>query len=134
MQGLLQRHPDIDVLFSHNDSMTLGALEAIEEAGLAPGKDIIIITVDGEQAAIDLLKAGATTQVASELTQAYTEAKSLHASMEEYRETFEAQQDLSLLKQALDGGQINMIEYLFIAGVDARSSLDASFWPMLTGR
>lgn len=60
---------------------------------------------------IDLLKAGATTQVASELTQAYTEAKSLHASMEEYRETFEAQQDLSLLKQALDGGQINMIEY-----------------------
>lgn len=58
MQGLLARHADIDVLFSHNDSMTLGALEAIEEAGLQPGKDIVIITVDGEQAAIDLLKAG----------------------------------------------------------------------------
>ncbi len=60
---------------------------------------------------IDLLRANTATQVASELTQAYTEAQSLYASMEEYRKTFEAQQDLSLLKQALAGGQINMIEY-----------------------
>ncbi len=58
MQGLLSRHDDIDVLYSHNDAMTLGAIEAIEEAGLVPGKDIVIITVDGEQAAIDLLKEG----------------------------------------------------------------------------
>lgn len=58
MQGLLIRHPDIDVLYSHNDGMTLGAIEAIEAAGLVPGKDIVIVTVDGEQAAIDLLKAG----------------------------------------------------------------------------
>lgn len=60
---------------------------------------------------IDLLKENTATQVSSELTQAYTEAKSLYASMEEYRKTFESQQDLSLLKQALAGGQINMIEY-----------------------
>ncbi len=58
MQGLLERHDDIDVLYSHNDAMTLGAIEAIEEAGLTPGKDIVIVTVDGEQKAIDLLKAG----------------------------------------------------------------------------
>lgn len=58
MQGLLIRHKDIDVLYSHNDGMTLGAIEAIEAAGLVPGKDIVIVTVDGEQAAIDLLKAG----------------------------------------------------------------------------
>ena len=58
MQELLGRHERIDVLFSHNDAMTLGAIEAIEEAGLAPGKDVIIITVDGEQAAIDLLQEG----------------------------------------------------------------------------
>ena len=58
MKGLLERHPDIDVLYSHNDSMTLGAIEAIEEAGLQPGKDIVIVTVDGEQKAIDLLKQG----------------------------------------------------------------------------
>ncbi|MCE5343683.1 MAG: ABC transporter substrate-binding protein [Eubacteriales bacterium] len=58
MQELLSRYDDIDILYSHNDAMTLGAIEAIEEAGLTPGKDIVIVTVDGEQAAIDLLKAG----------------------------------------------------------------------------
>ncbi len=58
MEYLLEKHPDIDVLYSHNDSMTLGAMETIKAAGLTPGKDIIIITVDGEQKAIDLLKEG----------------------------------------------------------------------------
>jgi galactofuranose transport system substrate-binding protein len=58
MQDLLRRYDNIDILYSHNDAMTLGAIEAIEEAGLEPGKDIVIVTVDGEQAAIDLLKAG----------------------------------------------------------------------------
>ena len=47
-----------DVLYSHNDAMTLGAIEVMEENGIKPGEDIVIITVDGEQAAIDLLKEG----------------------------------------------------------------------------
>lgn len=58
MQELLEKHDQIDVLYSHNDAMALGAISAIEKAGLEPGKDIIIITVDGEQSAIDLLKEG----------------------------------------------------------------------------
>ena len=58
MENILAQTHNIDVLFSHNDAMTLGALEAIEAAGLIPGKDIIIITIDGEQGAIDLLKQG----------------------------------------------------------------------------
>ena len=59
MRYLLGKYgEDIDVLYSHNDGMTLGAIDAIREYGLSPGSDIIIITVDGEQAAIDLLKAG----------------------------------------------------------------------------
>ena len=58
MQNILCETHEIDVLYSHNDAMTLGAIEAIEEAGLRPGKDIIIITVDGEQGAIDLLIEG----------------------------------------------------------------------------
>jgi simple sugar transport system substrate-binding protein len=36
----------IDVLFAHNDDMALGAIEAIEAAGLTPGKDIVIVSVD----------------------------------------------------------------------------------------
>ncbi len=38
---------DIDILFAHNDDMALGAIQAIEAAGLKPGKDIIIISCDG---------------------------------------------------------------------------------------
>ena len=38
--------------------MTLGALPEIESAGLVPGKDIIIISIDGGQEAIDVLKEG----------------------------------------------------------------------------
>ncbi len=58
MRNVLAKTHDIDVLYSHNDAMTLGAIEAIEEAGLVPGRDIVIITVDGEQGAIDMLKQG----------------------------------------------------------------------------
>lgn len=60
---------------------------------------------------IDLLKENSTTQVSSELMQAYTQAQSLKSSMEEYQKTFENQQSYELLKQALAGGQISMIEY-----------------------
>jgi simple sugar transport system substrate-binding protein len=58
MKNILSETHNIDALFSHNDAMTLGAIEAIEEAGLRPGKDIVIITVDGEQGAVDLLREG----------------------------------------------------------------------------
>ena len=38
---------DIDVLFAMNDDMALGAIQAIEAAGLVPAKDIVIVSVDG---------------------------------------------------------------------------------------
>ena len=41
----------IHVLYSHNDDMAIGAIQAIEEAGLAPGKDIVIISVDAVKGA-----------------------------------------------------------------------------------
>ncbi|MBN1172506.1 MAG: ABC transporter substrate-binding protein [Micromonosporaceae bacterium] len=47
MQAFLKAHKDIDVLYAHNDDMALGAIQAIEEAGLKPGTDIKIISVDG---------------------------------------------------------------------------------------
>ena len=46
MAAFLKANPKIDVLFAHNDDMGLGAIEAIEEAGLKPGKDIKIVTID----------------------------------------------------------------------------------------
>lgn len=47
MEGYLQKYgDDIDVLFAHNDDMGLGALDAIKAAGLTPGEDIKIVTID----------------------------------------------------------------------------------------
>ncbi len=59
MRYLLEKYGSgIDVLYSHNDEMTLGALPEIEQAGLKPGRDIVIISIDGGQEAIDILKQG----------------------------------------------------------------------------
>ena len=59
MRYFLGKYGDqIDVVYSHNDEMTLGALPEIEAAGVQPGKDLIIISIDGGQEAIDILKEG----------------------------------------------------------------------------
>ncbi len=59
MRYLLEKYGDmIDAVYSHNDEMTLGALKEIEKTELIPGQDIIIISIDGGQEAIDVLKEG----------------------------------------------------------------------------
>ncbi|WP_328492618.1 substrate-binding domain-containing protein [Streptomyces sp. NBC_00414] len=47
MAAFLQSNPDINVLYAHNDDMALGAIQSIEAAGKKPGKDILIVSVDG---------------------------------------------------------------------------------------
>ncbi|WP_438349514.1 ABC transporter substrate-binding protein [Paenibacillus sp. FA6] len=59
MQSIIEEQgKDIDVLFSHNDDMALGAIEAIEAAGLRPGIDIIIISVDGTRKSFEMMVEG----------------------------------------------------------------------------
>ncbi|SFS14459.1 simple sugar transport system substrate-binding protein [Microbacterium sp. cf046] len=58
MEGFLQKYgSDIDLLYAHNDDMALGAIDAIEAAGLVPGVDIKIVSIDavkdGMQALVD---------------------------------------------------------------------------------
>ena len=47
VEAALQAYPQMTMIFSHNDDMGLGAIEAIEAAGKTPGKDIQLVTVDG---------------------------------------------------------------------------------------
>jgi ABC-type sugar transport system substrate-binding protein len=47
MAAFLQSHPEINVLFAHNDDMGIGAIQSIEAAGKKPGTDIRIVTIDG---------------------------------------------------------------------------------------
>ncbi len=58
MEAFLKANKDINVLYAHNDDMGLGAIEAIEGAGLVPGKDIKIITVDAVKDGMQALADG----------------------------------------------------------------------------
>jgi ABC-type sugar transport system substrate-binding protein len=49
---------NINVLYAHNDDMAIGAIQAIEEAGLKPGKDIIIVSIDGVRGAFEAMMQG----------------------------------------------------------------------------
>ena len=58
MSNILQETTDIDVLYCHNDDMALGAIKAIEEAELVPGEDILIISIEGTNAALEAIVDG----------------------------------------------------------------------------
>lgn len=47
---------DIDVLFSHNDEMTLGALDALKDHQIE--NKFVIVSIDAQKEMIDLLKSG----------------------------------------------------------------------------
>jgi len=58
MEAFLKADQNIQVLYAHNDGMALGAVQAIKEAGLKPGKDIIIVGVDAVKGAFEAIVAG----------------------------------------------------------------------------
>ena len=58
MTAFLKANPKIDLLFAHNDDMGLGAIDAIEAAGLKPGVDIKIVTIDAVHDGMAALAAG----------------------------------------------------------------------------
>ena len=59
MKRILAREPRrIDAVFAHNDDMALGAIQALEEAGRRPGKDIAIISVDAAHGAFKAMTEG----------------------------------------------------------------------------
>ncbi|WP_291053362.1 ABC transporter substrate-binding protein [Herbiconiux sp.] len=55
---------DVQLVFAQNDEMGLGAALAVEEAGLKPGTDVKIITIDGTKAALTALSEGRLSFVA----------------------------------------------------------------------
>jgi galactofuranose transport system substrate-binding protein len=54
-ETLLQAHPDTNVIYAHNDEMAIGAIAAIEAAGKVPGKDILVLSIDGGKEAVQLV-------------------------------------------------------------------------------
>jgi ABC-type sugar transport system substrate-binding protein len=59
MEAFLKKHgKNFDAVYAHNDDMALGATQAITEAGLKPGKDVIIVTIDGLKEAVQAIVDG----------------------------------------------------------------------------
>ena len=59
MAGFLEAEGQrIRVLFAHSDTMALGGIEAIEAAGLKPGSDILVISIEGSRKALEAIVAG----------------------------------------------------------------------------
>ena len=59
MEAFLKKHGrDIQAVYAHNDDMALGAIQAIEEAGIKPGEEIVIISIDGVRGAFEAILDG----------------------------------------------------------------------------
>lgn len=59
MENLLQSHMgEFNVVFTHADDMAIGIVQAIKGAGLVPGKDIIVVAVDGMKEAVQMVVDG----------------------------------------------------------------------------
>ncbi len=55
---------DVQFVFAQNDEMGLGVIQAVEEAGLVPGVDVKIATIDGTRNALQALADGKLSFVA----------------------------------------------------------------------
>jgi len=64
-EAWLRKSEDVQGIFAQNDEMGLGAIQALKDAGLAPGADVKIITVDATAGAFQAMLEG-TLNVAVE--------------------------------------------------------------------
>jgi ABC-type sugar transport system substrate-binding protein len=62
-EAFLKKSKDIQGVFAQNDEMGLGAVQALQEAGLKPAEDVKIITVDGTKGAFQAMIDGTINTV-----------------------------------------------------------------------
>jgi ABC-type sugar transport system substrate-binding protein len=59
MENIIQsKGKEITAIYAHNDEMALGAIQALQAAGMKPGKDVLVVSVDGEKAALQAIAQG----------------------------------------------------------------------------
>jgi ribose transport system substrate-binding protein len=59
MQNIIQsKGNEITAVYAHNDEMAIGAIQALKAAGRQPGKDVLIVSIDGEKAALEAIMRG----------------------------------------------------------------------------
>ena len=59
MENIIQaKGKEITAVYAHNDEMALGAIQALKSAGMNPGRDVIIVSVDGQKSALEAIIRG----------------------------------------------------------------------------
>ncbi|HLM55129.1 MAG TPA: ABC transporter substrate-binding protein [Pyrinomonadaceae bacterium] len=59
MENLIQAHQkSITAVYAHSDEMALGAVQALKDAGRQPGKDVLVVSVDGQRTALEAITRG----------------------------------------------------------------------------
>jgi ribose transport system substrate-binding protein len=59
MENIIQaKGKEITAVYAHNDEMALGAIQALKDAGLKPGQDVLVVSVDGEKDALKAVARG----------------------------------------------------------------------------
>jgi len=51
-------HEDFQILFSHNDDMAIGAIQSLKAAGMKPGTDVVVVSVDAIREAFEAMVRG----------------------------------------------------------------------------
>ncbi len=59
MENLIQAHgKEITAVYAHNDEMALGSIQALKAAGFQPGKEVLVVSVDGQKSALEAIMRG----------------------------------------------------------------------------
>ncbi|HUF63058.1 MAG TPA: ABC transporter substrate-binding protein [Verrucomicrobiales bacterium] len=59
MEALLTQYGgQLTAVYSHNDDMALGAIQALQAAGRKPGEEVLVVSIDGVRAAFEAMVAG----------------------------------------------------------------------------
>lgn len=59
MENIIREHKDdFNAVYAQNDEMAIGAIMALKAAGIEPGKDVTVISIDGEKDALKAILTG----------------------------------------------------------------------------
>ena len=54
-EQIIGAYPELTAVYAQNDEMAIGAIQALEDGGFTPGKDVTVVSVDGERDALQAI-------------------------------------------------------------------------------
>ncbi len=105
METLLQAHPDVNIVYAHNDEMAIGAIQALELAGRVPGEDVLVVSIDGTRDALQAIidgKMGVTVESSPFFGSLACEVMNRYANGEEIETWVQVKDRIFTIENAAD--------------------------------